>query len=80
MSDTKTQSSTLQPSKFALAASQAWSQSKDLLKKPDIKIDLGLDKKQEANSDKDKETVPIKQGYVFGSKLSERVANPVSLC
>lgn len=75
MSETKAEAPTIKPSKFALAASQVWSQNKDLLKKPEIKIDLGLDKKQE--TDKEKEAVPIKQGYVFGSKLSERVANPV---
>uniref|UniRef100_A0A914C7R8 RanBD1 domain-containing protein n=1 Tax=Acrobeloides nanus TaxID=290746 RepID=A0A914C7R8_9BILA len=75
-SETKTKSPTLQPSKFSLAASEVWSQSKDLLKKTEFKIDLGLDKK-DSNEEK-KETIPITKGYVFGSKLSERVANPVT--
>lgn len=65
----------LQPSKLSVAANQVWKESSSLFKKDDVKIDLGLDKtlNKTSTSSSDNKNV-FSSGYVFGSKLSERVA------
>ncbi|KAI1726952.1 ranBP1 domain-containing protein [Ditylenchus destructor] len=71
----------LQPSKLALAANQVWNESTShFQKKTDVKIDLGLDKSiigggSSASENKGVSSTSsgITSGYIFGSRLAERV-------
>ena len=74
----------LPPSKLSSAASRVWSESAGQFhKKTDVKIDLGLQtissSSEKAGSENaaDKEkasTSTISSGYVFGSRVFERVS------
>lgn len=64
----------LKPSKLALAANQVWNESTSTFqKKADVKIDLGLDKSIICTESKGVSSSGIISGYVFGSRLAERV-------
>lgn len=70
----------LQPSKLSSAASRVWSESAGQFqhKKTDLNIDLGLQKITATNGADnsnlaEKASTSISSGYVFGSRVFERV-------
>lgn len=66
----------LPPSKLSGTASRLWSESAGQFhKKTDLKIDLGLQTKIQPSTGtaEDKASTSISRGYVFGSRVSERV-------
>uniref|UniRef100_A0A915EKW3 RanBD1 domain-containing protein n=1 Tax=Ditylenchus dipsaci TaxID=166011 RepID=A0A915EKW3_9BILA len=69
----------LEPSKLSLAANQVWSESTSLFqKKTEVKIDLGLEKSGSifngGGESKGSTSTGIASGYVFGSRVADRVA------
>lgn len=73
------------PSKLSDAASQLWVESASKFqKKPETKIELGFGNTISTNSsagsdEKASTSSAISSGYVFGSRVSERVTNKVFL-
>ncbi|KAI3409895.1 hypothetical protein GPALN_006269 [Globodera pallida] len=67
----------LPPSKLSSAASRLWGESTgQFQKKTDVKIDLGLHQKIQSNGSEEKaSTSAISDGFVFGSRVFERVTS-----